>query len=78
MTYATSTAQLNAKQHKQLIDACFKMLENHEDYTHGFNHSIAYAYWNEGRNCLEAWLVDGNADMDKAEKLELICSYRPA
>lgn len=76
MAYATTVNTLTQHQVRELFDACWRMLENNEDYTHGFNHSMAYAYYNKSRDCMEAWLTDGNPDMNKAVKYELLCSYR--
>lgn len=47
MAYATTVNTLTQHQIRELFNACWKMLENAEDYTHGFSHSVAYAYYNE-------------------------------
>lgn len=72
MAYATTINALTKAQAVELLNACREMLENGEDYTHGFEHSVAYAYYNKDSNCMEAWLTDGNFDMNKATKYEPI------
>ena len=77
MAYATTVNTLTQYQVRELFNACWRMLENGEDYTYGFEHSVAYAYYNEERDCMEAWLADGNPNMYEAVKYEYLCSYKP-
>lgn len=57
--------------------AAWHMLENDLDYCPGLDFCYVYNYWNEELKYSEAWLTDGNPDMNKAIKYNCLCKYSP-
>lgn len=77
MEFHKTTRTMTDEQITATFAAAWAMLEQNNDYTPELTHSMVYNYWNEGRKCCEAWLTDGNPDMHKAIKCELLCSLKP-
>lgn len=72
----TTTSTMTDEQIQATFDAAWVMLENNLDYCSELEFCNVYNYWNQDRLCSEAWLTDGNCDMNAAVKYELLCSYR--
>lgn len=73
----TSTSTMTDDQYTAALNAAFDMMKQSLDYCQELTFCFVYSYWNTERQCSEAWLTDGNCDMDEAMKYELICSYSP-
>lgn len=71
----TTTSTMTDDQYTEALNAAFHMLKQGQDYTE-LAFCNVYSYYNQELQCSEAWLTDGNCDMNVAVKYELLCSYQ--